>query len=92
MEETCAEFVLSSGKWGHFEAVIRGLERRGFERYEAGRRRILISASLSQYKREFDIDLQTEGKPYILAKEIVVPDDLKPYVTSISFPASLKFF
>ena len=92
MEEACAEFVLSSGEWSNFEAVIRGLERRGFECYEAGHRRIVIGASPSQYKEGFDIHIQKEGTHYVLTKEIVVPDDLKPYVTSISFPASLKFF
>lgn len=91
-ENVCAEFVLSSGEWSTLEAVIRGLTRRGFESYEACRRRIIVSASPSQYKEGLDIQLQKEGIRYVPAKEIVVPDDLKPYVTSISFSASLKFF
>ena len=86
-----AKIMLSSGSWDTFQAVIQRLERRGFEEYELGRSRILISASLSQYQERLDIALKQEGDHYVPAKEIIVPEDLKPYVQSISF-SSLRWF
>lgn len=86
-----AEFILSSGSWGTIQAVIQRLESRGFENYELGRSRILISASPSQYQEKLDISLKREGNQYIPVKEITVPEDLKLYVQSISF-SPLKYF
>ena len=86
-----AEFILSSRGWDTFNAVIQRLESRGFESYELGRGRIRISASASQYQERLDISLKCEGNHYVPAKEIIVPEDLRPYVQSISF-SSLKFF
>lgn len=88
----CAEFILSAGNWETICEVIKGLQSRGFESYEVGRGRILISASTSQYQERLDISFKLEGDRYVPAAEIKVPDDLKPYVQSISFSSSLTFF
>ena len=91
-EKVCAEFILYSRNWDTIHAVIQGLTNRGFQSYEVGRGRISISASHSQYLERLSINLKPEGRAYVPAEAIVMPEDLKPYVQSISFSSSLKFF
>lgn len=91
-EEACAEFVLSSPDWNTIEPVINELIKKGFNSYEVGRSRILVRDSFQKYQEAMNISLRKEGKYYVPVGEVQVPEEFKPYVTSIEFPTPPKFF